>query len=154
MCSVPTFWIRIKLDIVITNLILTIFFIIYERAMKTKTSILFLVLIAAVAPPPTLRYANADCLYDGDMMLMIGQSVGPSAILECVDATSYRGLDLACGSDGNMIEVETHRDCPTSELVLYSTPYCLQCGMRGERGSAICVASQDSTCPVVEENDS
>ena len=125
-----------------------------SAAMKTISSILLLVVVTAVAPPPTLRYAIADCLYDGDMMLMVGQSVGTSAILECVDAKSYRGLDLVCGSDGNLIEVEAFHDCPINQLVLYSTPYCVQCGVRGERGSAICVASPDSTCPVVEENDS
>ena len=122
-------------------------------AMKA-TSILVLVVGA------TLRTAAADCLYDGDMMLMPGQSTGAHVPIECVDATNYAALDLVCGPDGEMIEVDAVHACPTNQIALYDTPHCVQCGPRGERGSARCLASPDGPCPevvvaspLVEEND-
>ena len=118
------------------------------------TSILVLVVGA------TLRTAAADCLYDGDMMLMPGQSTGAHVPIECVDATNYAALDLVCGPDGEMIEVDAVHACHTNQIALYDTPHCVQCGPRGERGSARCLASPDGPCPevvvaspLVEEND-
>lgn len=118
------------------------------------TSILFLIVGA------TLRTAAADCLYDGDMMLMPGQSTGAHVPIECVDATNYAALDLVCGPDGEMIEVDAVHACPTNQIALYDTPHCVQCGPGGERGSAKCLASPDGPCPevvvaspLVEEND-
>ncbi len=85
--------------------------------------------------------------------------MGASVILECIDASSYRGLDLVCGPKGGMIEVDAAHMCPTNQIEAYSTPFCVQCGPRGERGSAVCVASLDAPCPdvvagrVAEETD-
>ena len=110
------------------------------NAMKSS-SILFLVIGA------TLRTAAADCLYDGDMMLRPGQSTGAHVPIECVDANNYAALDLVCGPDGEMIEVRADHACPTSQIALYDTLHCVQCGPRGERGSAICLASPDGPCP-------
>lgn len=119
------------------------------------SSILFLVVGAAVAPHSTLRIALADCLYQEDIMLWEGQTISQVS-LECVDDGSYRALDLSCGPNGELIEVEGVHECLSSDI--NGAPHCVQCGPRGERGSAMCLATPDGPCPdggpVLSENDS
>ena len=89
---------------------------------------------------------NADCLVEGDMAFMEGQSLGHIG-LACINSTSYNATDSICGPgegfDGVIIDVPSVYTCPTNDDVSLSTPYCVQCGSPGIEGSAICLSSPE-----------
>ena len=89
---------------------------------------------------------NADCLVEGDMAFMEGQSLGHIG-LACINSTSYNATDRICGPgegfDGVIIDVPSVYTCPTNDDVSLSTPYCVQCGSPGIEGSAICLSSPE-----------
>ena len=90
---------------------------------------------------------NADCLVEGDMAFMEGQSLGHTG-LACINSTSYNATDRICGPgegfDGVIIDVPSVYTCPTNDVdESLSTPYCVQCGLPGIEGSALCLSSPE-----------
>ncbi|KAL3761189.1 hypothetical protein ACHAWU_000284 [Discostella pseudostelligera] len=80
----------------------------------------------------------ADCLVEGDMMFMEGQSIGTFGQV-CVNETSYDNKDKVCGPNGEIILVTTStQNCPSD----IGTPYCVQCGSV-EQGAALCLDTTD-----------
>jgi hypothetical protein len=78
---------------------------------------------------------SADCLVEGDMMFMEGQSISHIG-LECINATSYDATDSVCGPDGAIIKIDAVYTCPTTNI------NCIQCGERSE-GAALCLDTTD-----------
>lgn len=70
------------------------------------------------------------------MMFVEGQSTG-HVKLECLNETSYDGLETICGPDGKFIEVENQFTCGNT------VPNCVQCGERGA-DAALCLFSTDA----------
>jgi len=95
----------------------------------TATTTLLLLLLHA----PTS--VMADCLVEGDMMFMEGQSIGHIG-LECINSTSYDATDSVCGPDGAIIKIDAVYTCPTTNI------NCIQCGARSE-GAALCLDTTD-----------
>jgi len=91
-----------------------------------------------------VQNSYSDCRID-DMMFVEGQSTGHIG-LECVNETSYDGLETICGPDGALIEIEKQFTC------INTVPTCVQCGERGF-GAALCLFSkdavQDDGCEVI-----
>jgi hypothetical protein len=95
--------------------------------------------------------ASGDCLVDGDMMFMEGQSLGHVG-LECLNSTSYDAFEMICGppasngTDGVVVEVDAVYTCSAE------SSYCVQCGPRG-RGAALCLDSPDLPADCVGDDD-
>lgn len=78
---------------------------------------------------------ESGCLV-GDIMFMEGDSIGQIG-LECLTSTSYNATESFCGPDGAIIESEAVYTCPET------SSYCVQCGVAGEIGSALCLSSPE-----------
>lgn len=93
-----------------------------------------------------LGTAAADCLVEGDMVFVEGQSTGHLG-LECLNSTHYDAVDTVCGPDEVLIEIDAVYACPAPDPAsdpfgLYAAPYCVQCGPRGP-GSALCLVAPE-----------
>jgi hypothetical protein len=86
-----------------------------------------------------------DCLVEGDMMFMEGQSTGHIG-LECLNSTSYDATDSVCGPDGTIIESDAVYTCPETN------PHCIQCGERGV-GAALCLDTTDVPSNCVDDSE-
>jgi hypothetical protein len=111
------------------------------------SSILSVLLVGGTATfSLLLGTATADCLVEGDMVFVEGQSTGHLG-LECLNSTHYDAVDTVCGPDEVLIEIDAVYACPASDPAsdpdgLYAAPYCVRCGPRGP-GSALCLSAPE-----------
>jgi hypothetical protein len=80
-----------------------------------------------------------DCLVEGDMMFVEGQSIGTFGLV-CVNETSFDTKDKVCGPNGEIILVTTSTETCSPDSGL---PYCVQCGSV-EQGAALCLETMDA----------
>lgn len=113
--------------------------------MNVVTSILALLLLLL---DNNNTVVNADCLVEGDMAFIEGQSLGHIG-LTCINSTSYNATDSVCGPgegfDGVIIDTPAVYSCSQEDeaLLQTTTPYCVQCGPPGRKGSAVCLSSPE-----------
>lgn len=111
--------------------------------MNVVTSILALLLL--LLPDNNTSVVNADCLVEGDMVFVEGQSLGHIG-LTCINSTSYNATDSICGPgegfDGVIIDAPAVYTCPQDDEAIQPTPYCVQCGPPGMQG-AVCLSTPE-----------
>jgi len=112
--------------------------------MNVATTILALLLL--LLPDNNTSVVNADCLVEGDMVFIEGQSLGHIG-LTCINSTSYNATDSTCGPgegfDGVIIDAPAVYTCPQDDEAIQPTPYCVQCGPPGMIGSAVCLSTPE-----------
>ena len=110
--------------------------------MNVATTILALLLLLL----PDNAVVNADCLVEGDMAFVEGQSLGHIG-LTCINSTWYNATDSTCGPgegfDGVIIDAPAVYTCPQDDEAIQPTPYCVQCGPPGMKGSAVCLSTPE-----------
>ena len=80
--------------------------------------------------------SGGGCLV-GDIMYNAGDNIGHIG-LECINATSYKARESFCMDDGTIQDnMDAQFTCPES------SSYCVQCGVAGEIGSALCLESAE-----------
>jgi hypothetical protein len=112
--------------------------------MNVVTSILALLLL--LLPEDNTSVVNADCLVEGDMVFVEGQSLGHIG-LTCINSTSYDATDSICGPgegfDGVIVDAPAVYTCPQDDEAIQPAPYCVQCGPPGMKGSAVCLSTPE-----------
>jgi len=88
-------------------------------------------------------HCSAECTLEGDMRFMEGQVIGRS-IIECIDATTYDGLETYCGPDGIFLDDQKQMQCGDEN------PFCVNC----VGGQSKCVNDPSTfvQCEVIENN--